>query len=156
MDKRAQELIKEIKRIKSENGITYTSIMERLKENNAKDGSPVPSLSTLRRVNRQGSESKSSSFNYEDILVPIHDALVQLSAEPRSDDPFEKELEGYKSVIMVQNEELDRLFEIKEHLDERVTFLIGQIVEKDKIIRDLMKKEDEKEALIKRLLEKCL
>jgi hypothetical protein len=37
----------------------------------------------------------------------------------------------------VQNEELDRLLELKEHLDGRVDFLIKQIEKKDKLIEML-------------------
>ena len=53
---------------------------------------------------------------------------------------FERELDGYKAVIRVQNEELDRLLELKEHLEGRVDFLIKHIEKKDKMIDILMEK----------------
>ena len=40
----------------------------------------------------------------------------------------------------MQNEELDRLLELKEHLDGRVDFLIKQIEKKDKLIDMLVEK----------------
>jgi len=153
MENRAAQMIKEIKEIKSTDKLTYDDIMvemERL------DSSSVVSLSTLRRVFRDGSEIKASSFNFEEILTPIYNAVKNLENKPSPSSPFEIELQGFKNVIRVQNEELDRLIDLKEHLDDRVEFLVGQMKTKDTMIQDLMKKLDEKDELIKKLMDKCL
>jgi len=153
MENRAAQMIKEIKEIKSTDKLTYDDIMvemERL------DSSSVVSLSTLRRVFRDGSEAKASSFNFEEILTPIYNAVKNLENKPSPSSPFEIELQGFKNVIRVQNEELDRLIDLKEHLDDRVEFLVGQIKTKDTMIQDLMKKLDEKDEIIKKLMDKCL
>lgn len=153
MENRAKQIIQEVKEIKEKGKYTYNDILEIMEQT---DSASVVSLSTLRRVFRDGSESKSTSFNYEEILLPIYNAVKKLDKTPKVKSPFEKELEGFKSVIRVQAEELDRLFEMKEHLDERVDFLVGQIKIKDAIIQDFMKKMDEKDAIIARLMDKCL
>jgi len=135
METEAQKKIKEMKQIKEEYKITYDDIMvemERL------DSSKVVSLSTLRRIFRDGSEQKASSFNYEEIIIPAYNAVKSLDKKPSPSSPFELELQGYKNVIRVQNEELDRLIELKEHLDNRVNFLIDQIKLKDELIKKLM------------------
>ena len=153
METEAAKKIKECKRIKEEYKITYDDIMvemERL------DSETVVSLSTLRRVFREGSESKATSFNYEEVLVPIYNAVKSLDKKPSPSSPFELELQGYKNVIRVQNEELDRLLELKEHLDSRVDYLVGQAKVKDDQILFLTKQLDEKGEIIRRLMDKCL
>ena len=137
MEKKAQDIIREIKEIKEAKKITYMDIMDQMAQN---DESTMASLSTLRRVCHDGSETRASSFNYEEILLPIYTAVKQLEGTEKPDDPHSKELDGYKAVIRVQNEELDRLLELKEHLDGRVDFLIKQIEKKDKLIDMLVEK----------------
>jgi len=153
MENRAAQMIREIKEIKSNSKLTYDDIMVQMEKINS---STVVSLSTLRRVFRDGSESKASSFNFEEILTPIYNAVKDLEGKPSPSSPFEIELQGFKNVIRVQNEELDRLIELKEHLDDRVDFLVGQVKTKDEMIQNLMKKLDEKDAMIQRLMDKCL
>lgn len=137
METEAQKKIKEMKQIKEDYKITYDDIMVEMEK---LDSSKVVSLSTLRRIFRDGSESKASSFNYEEIIVPAYNAVKNLDKKPSPSSPFELELQGYKNVIRVQNEELDRLIELKEHLDNRVSFLIDQIKQKDEMIKKLTDK----------------
>ena len=66
-----------------------------------------------------------------------------------NDSPYAKEIDGLKAVIHVQNEEIARLHDMKEHLESRITFLLEQIDKKDR-------RMDEKDAIIKKLMEKCL
>ena len=137
METEAQKKIKEMKQIKEDYKITYDDIMVEMEK---LDSSKVVSLSTLRRIFRDGSEQKASSFNYEEIIVPAYNAVKNLDKKPSPSSPFELELQGYKNVIRVQNEELDRLIELKEHLDDRVAFLIEQIKLKDEMIKKLTDK----------------
>ena len=146
METEAKSKIREMKQIKEEYKITYDDIMVEMEKI---DSSKVVSLCTLRRIFRDGSEAKASSFNYEEIILPAYNAVKNLDKKPSPSSPFELELQGYKNVIRVQNEELDRLLELKEHLDDRVNFLIEQIKLKDRRL-------DEKDAIIKKLMEKCL
>ena len=149
MENEAKKRIIENKKVKEEKKISYPDIMEKMAE---LDPSLVPSLSTLRRVCHKGSELKASSFNFDEIITPIYNAVKALEGDPKP----RSELDGYKAVIEVQNEELDRLFEIKELLDVRVEYLVGQSKTKDETIAFLMRQLDAKDEMIAKLMEKCL
>ena len=139
------ELILQLKEAKRQREYTYPRIMEHLEAN----GHPI-SLTTLRRVFADGSENNSTSFGYESTLLPIAEVLFNAEDVPTpTDNPYAKEIDGLKAVIRVQNEEIARLHEIKEHLDDRIAFLVSQISLKDK-------RMDEKDEIIKRLMDKCL
>lgn len=139
---KSQELIQQLKEIKSKNEITYPRIIERMEKN----GKYV-SLTTLRRVFADGSEMNAESFNYENTLLPIAEALLNVEDLPTPEGPYAKEIDGLKAVIHVQNEEIARLHEMKEHLEGRITFLLEQIERKDR-------RMDEKDQMIKMFMEK--
>ena len=142
---RAQELIRQLKEIKAKNEITYPRIMERMERNGK-----VVSLTTLRRVFADGSELNADAFNYESTLLPIAEVLLNAEDVPTPvDSPYAEEINGLKSVIHVQNEEIVRLHELKEHLESRITFLLEQIEKKDR-------RMDEKDEIIKRLMDRVL
>lgn len=142
---RSQELIRQLKEAKTKNEITYPRIIERMEKNGK-----FVSLTTLRRVFAEGSELSAESFSYENTLMPIAEVLLNVEDVPTlADNPYSKEIDGLKAVIHVQNEEIARLHELKEHLDKRVDFLINQIELKDR-------RMDEKDQIIHRLMEKCL
>ena len=141
---RSQELIKQLKEIKAANEITYPRIIERMEKN----GKYV-SLTTLRRVFADGSENNANNFSYENTLLPIAEALLNVEDLPTKDGPYAAEINGLKSVIHVQNEEIARLHDLKEHLEARVTFLLEQIEIKDR-------RMDEKDDIIRRLMDKVL
>lgn len=142
---RSQELIKRLKETKARDEITYPRIMERMEKNGK-----FVSLSTLRRVFADGSELNATNFSYENTLLPIAEALLNIEDVPTpSDSPYATEIDGLKAVVHVQNEEIARLLELKEHLEARVTFLLEQIDKKDR-------RMDEKDAIISRLMDKCL
>jgi len=142
---RSQELIKQLKDIKTKNEITYPRIMERMEKNGK-----FVSLTTLRRVFADGSELNANNFNYENTLLPIAEALLNVEDLPtHPDSPYAKEIDGLKAVIHVQNEEIARLHEMKEHLESRITFLLEQIEKKDR-------RMDEKDETIKRLMDRIL
>ena len=142
---RAQELIRQLKTIKAANEITYPRIMERIEKNGK-----FVSLTTLRRVFADGSEQNAGNFNYETTLLPIAEVLLDAEDVPTApDSPYAKEIDGLKAVIHVQNEEIARLHEMKEHLEGRITFLLEQIEKKDR-------RMDEKDEIIRRLMDKCM
>ena len=142
---RSQELIRQLKEIKQKNEITYPRIMERMEKNGK-----FVSLTTLRRVFADNSESNAQTFSYENTLLPIAEALLNVEDLPTpADSPYAKEIDGLKAVIHVQNEEIARLHEMKEHLEARITFLLEQIEKKDR-------RMDEKDETIRRLMDKIL
>ena len=142
---KSQELIRQLKEIKENNEITYPRIMERMEKNGK-----FVSLTTLRRVFAAGSEDNAQNFNYENTLLPIAEALLNVEDLPTpSDSPFAKEIDGLKAVIHCQNEEIARLHEMKEHLENRITFLLEQIEKKDR-------RMDEKDETIRQLMDKYI
>lgn len=142
---RSQELIKQLKEIKEKNEITYPRILERMEKNGK-----FVSLTTLRRVFADGSERNADSFNYENTLLPIAEVLLNVEDVPtEASSPYAKEIDALKAVIHVQNEEIARLHDMKEHLESRITFLLEQIEKKDR-------RMDEKDEIIRKLMEKVL
>ena len=132
--KPAKDLILELKDAKNNGEVTYPRIMERIEAH----GKYV-SLTTLRRVFAEGSEQNASSFSYENTLMPIADALLPIEETPTlADNPYAKEIAGLKAVIRTQNEEIAHLYDLKDHLDQRVTFLLDQIAAKDEMISKLL------------------
>ena len=138
----AQELVRQLKEAKKQKEFTYPRILERLEQNGK-----FVSLTTLRRVFADGSDG--SNFNYETTLLPIAEVLLDPEDVPTEDGPYAKEIDALKSVIHVQNEEIARLHELKEHLEDRVAFLLEQIDKKDR-------RMDEKDEIIRKLMEKVL
>ena len=136
-NKPAADLIKEIKTIKEENDITYAEIMDQME---ALNSSTVPSMSSLRRVFRDGSETRASGFNYEEILLPIYNAVQELNKTPRSASVHDMQIKALKSVLRIQAEEIDRMMELNVHLQARVEFLVGQVDKKDELIQKLVEK----------------
>ena len=141
----ATELVKKLKEVKKAQEITFPRIMDRLE----KHGYYI-SLTTLRRVFADGSEMNAASFSYENTLMPIAEVLLDAEDVPTPmNSPYAKEIDALKAVIHVQNEEVARLHDLKEHLEARVTFLLEQIEKKDR-------RMDEKDEIIRKLMEKCL
>ncbi|MBP5461175.1 MAG: hypothetical protein J6Y20_03525 [Lachnospiraceae bacterium] len=142
---KAAELVRQLKEVKKMQEITFPRIMDRLE----KHGYYV-SLTTLRRVFADGSENNAASFSYENTLMPVAEVLLDAEDVPTPvNSPWAKEIDALKSVIHVQNEEIARLHELKEHLESRVTFLLEQIERKDR-------RMDEKDAIIQKLMEKVM
>ena len=128
------QIILELKKAKNEKEITYPRWLDMLEAN----GTPL-GLTTLRRVFADGSE-KNDSFNYASTIAPL-EAILLLDEIPEPEsNPYAKELEGHKAVIHAQNEELVRAYQMIEHLEDRIRFLVGQIDKKDELIQRLMDK----------------
>lgn len=142
---RSQELITRLKEVKEANEITYPRIIERMQKNGK-----VVSMTTLRRVFASGSEMNAGNFSYENTLLPIAEVLLNMEDVPTPEDnPYAKDIDALKAVIHTQNEEIARLHELKEHLENSLTFYHKQIEIKDR-------RMDEKDAIIARLMDKCM
>lgn len=128
------KIISELKRAKSEKEITYPRLMDMLEAN----GTPL-GLTTLRRVFADGSE-RNDSFNYATTIAPLEEILLREDIPEPEQNPYAKEIEGFKAVIHTQNEELVRVYKLIDHLEARVEFLVDQIRKKDERIDRLMDK----------------
>ena len=141
---KAQELIIEIKQEQKKSGMKYTQILDVMEKN----GTPI-SMTTLRRVFASGSEMNAGSFSYTHTLVPIAAALKLDKTAEEPCRPSVEELDALKAIVRLQNEEIARLHDLKEHLENRVDFLVKQIALKDK-------RMDEKDEIIRRYMDKVL
>ena len=143
----ARNAIREIKELKKANTkATYARIIEEVQ---AAEGEESVSLSTLRRIMAEGSESSAGSFNYEHILIPVRDALKRLQMKDLSGVAGADVVDALKSMIHIQDEEIASLHAYKEHLEARIEFLLSQIEKKDR-------RMDEKDEIIKKLMDKVL
>lgn len=141
----SQRIISEIKALKKSNKLaSYHRIIEQVES----DGGTV-SLSTLRRICAEGSEANASSFTHDTILVPVRDALKKLQAKDLPNMPDADVVDALKAVIHVQDEEIANLHDMRDHLEKRIAFLLEQIERKDR-------RMDEKDEIIRRLMEKVL
>lgn len=142
---KAQELIERLKEVKAKDEISYPRLMDRMEKNGK-----FVSLTTLRRVFADGSEQNAGSFNYESTLMPIAEVLLNVEEVPTLEDsPCADEINGLKAIIHIQAEEIARLHDMKDHLEDRITFLLEQISLKDS-------RMDAKDVIIQRLMDKCL
>ena len=138
-----REIITRLKAVKTEYELTIPRIKDMIESNG-----DFISLSTLRRVFADGSET--DAFSYERTLAPIAKALLFQENRDGSNPAAEEDrLEGLKSIILLKNEEIAKLKDLVEHLEGRVEFLLSQIEKKDR-------RMDEKDEIIRKLMEKCL
>lgn len=126
------KIIRDLKKAKADKEITYPRLIDMLEANNTPLG-----LTTLRRVFADGSE-KNDSFNYATTLAPLEDILLAEDIPEPESNPYAKELEGHKALIHSQNEELVRAYQMIEHLEDRINFLVSQIEKKDERIDKLL------------------
>ena len=140
MGSKSQALIRQIKDSKKKNKISYDEIMEALTVN----GIPSVSRTTLRRVCANGSEERASSFNYEQTLIPISNAVKRIIGEP-DESPQEREIRELKK----------QLADVTKHRDQlavEVDTLTCQIAEKDKLITRLITRLDQKDEIIEQFI----
>jgi Fe2+ or Zn2+ uptake regulation protein len=156
-----KEIVLQLKAIKEKDNLTINEIMMRLEES----GSSL-SESTIRRVFKDNSEND-GGFTYEKVLKPIAEVLLPEESE-MSDDPalFEKN-EALHAIIKEKNRVIETLQDKIEDLNSQNSVLKQQIdgfrKEYDlrlRFLRDQIelkdKRMDEKDEIIKRLMDKCL
>lgn len=144
---KSQELIVKLKQIKKRKNITYNAILDELTVN----GIPLLSMTTLRRVFASNSEHKASSFNYEETLLPISDALNRLAGAD-DDAPQKKEIEALNNMIRIQGDAIDRMVLSKEQLISKVDAYAKLISEKDALITRLIDRLDQKDEIIRQFI----
>ena len=136
------QMIRKMKAVKQQRRISYNDIMTELTVN----GSPTVSMTTLRRVFAEGSEDRASSFNYEETLLPIAQAMRNITGCP---DDHSEETEQLCEEIRNLEEQLNKK-------DEMIMRLIDRLDQKDEIIRQFLIDLRQKDEMIKTLMDKCL
>lgn len=149
LTERKRDLIIQLKQYQDEHGFSHKRIVdivcEYTEQNNTDD---YVSLSTVKRVFREGSEDD-DSFNFDLTIRPI--AVALLGAESVSHKAHDKDLSI--SLLRYKNERIQQLekqlAEERELANRRVDFLKEQIAIKD----GYLQKKDE---LITKLIEAAL
>ena len=140
-----RDLIIALKKAKKESEYTIPRIEEEIRRR----GKSV-SQSTLKRVFKEGSEDLGAGFSIDHTLIPIAEVLLPIEDVPELEDSeFSVELELLRAELRVQTERIESLQARNTHLENRITFLLEQIEKKDR-------RMDEKDAIIKQLMEKVL
>lgn len=151
-----KELITNLKRVKAE----YELTIPRIKEMCDRNGDYL-SLSTLRRVFAENSE-EDGGFSYDRTLAPLARALLFQDNETEEDNPEAEadRLEGLRAVILLKNEEIDRLKDLNDDLKQQLSDLRAEYDLRLRFLRDQIelkdRRMDEKDRMINRLMEKCL
>ncbi len=150
-----KELITNLKRVKAE----YELTIPRIKEMCDRNGDYL-SLSTLRRVFAENSE-EDGGFSYDRTLAPLARALLfQDNDEAENPDAEADRLEGLRAVILLKNEEIDRLKDQNDELKQQLSDLRAEYDLRLRFLRDQIelkdRRMDEKDQMINRLMEKCL
>lgn len=139
------DLIVALKKAKNESEYTLPRIEEEIRRR----GKSV-STSTLKRVFKDGSEDSGTDFSMEYTLLPIAEILLPSIEVPTPENsPCSIEIELLKAELRVQVEKNESLRERNEILESRITFLLEQIEKKDR-------RMDQKDELIRQLMQKCL
>ena len=154
-----KEIVLKLKAVKEKDGLSIHDIMDRIEASGA-----FISESTVRRVFRDNSEDE-LGFTYAKVLKPIADVLI---GEETADDPALLEKNGaLHAIIREKNRTIESLQEkldaanarietirqqfdnVRAEYDTRLRFLRDQIELKDK-------RMDEKDEIIRKLMDKCL
>ena len=150
----AQEIVVKLKAVQTQQKLTIPQIKKMVDSTGA-----FVSETTLRRVFAQNSEIE-DSFNYENTLRPIAQALLIEDTLSTADDVTRAKVESFEIILAQKNEIIEsqkrQIEKLKEEYDKRcaecrkrMDFLRDQIEKKDR-------RMDEKDEMIKRLLDKCL
>lgn len=150
-----KELITNLKRVKAE----YELTIPRIKEMCDRNGDYL-SLSTLRRVFAENSE-EDGGFSYDRTLAPLARALLfQDNNEEENPEAEADRLEGLRAVILLKNEEIDRLKDQNDELKQQLSDLRAEYDLRLRFLRDQIelkdRRMDEKDRMINKLMEKCL
>lgn len=149
-----KELITNLKRVKAE----YELTIPRIKEMCDRNGDYL-SLSTLRRVFADNSE-EDGGFSYDRTLAPLARALLFQDNEVENPEAEADRLEGLRAVILLKNEEIDRLKDQNDELKQQLSDLRAEYDLRLRFLRDQIelkdRRMDEKDQMINRLMEKCL
>lgn len=144
LQKKISEIIAKLKKVREEEGITYSRIVQLVEEN----GGSV-SLNTVKRVFEEGSEAY--GFQYENTLKPIADAVLGIYST--SEEATADEADAMKAIIDYKSDKITelqaQLARCEESYKRRIDFLKEQIALKDERI-------DRRDEMIEKLLDAML
>lgn len=124
IEEKTVEIIKQLKKIKKEKGLTLQDVFELV---NPK-GIQNVSESTLRRVFSEGSEN--TKFNYESSIQPIAAVLLGINDddkfEPEKAREYYEQRNGLQDVVLLHNAEEERL---RKHIEEQKEHYHNEVIQ---------------------------
>ena len=156
-----KEIVLRLKAVKEKDNLSIADIMERLEA-----AGEFLSESTVRRVFKDNSENE-LGFTYQKVLRPIADVILNEEDETADDPALLEKNEALHSIVREKNRIIESLQskvellekqndtiksqidDIRKSYDARIDSLWEQIHIKDR-------RMDEKDEIIRKLMDKCL
>lgn len=142
LNQKISDIIRELKKVREENGLSYQKIVDMVAQN----GDYV-SMSTVKKVFEEGSEN--FGYQYDNTIRPIASALLGIYSNTKS-EASAAEADAMKAIIDYKSEKIyslqQQLDKMEERYDKRVEFLKNQIERKDTII-------DKRDDMITKLID---
>lgn len=142
---RTRDLIIALKQAKNEKA-KYGLTLPRLEAEILRRGKSV-SMSSLKRVFRDGSEDSPAGFSLDHTLLPIAEVLLDEDPAPVADScapPLEND--RLRAELQIQIERVESLLAQNDILQDRVKFMQTQIERKDRRL-------DEKDEVLRKVME---
>lgn len=149
INKLKRDTVERLRKVKRDNGLTISQIMDMLEKNNC-----YISEATIKKIFSENNDP--GSFKYQSTIAPLADVLLDLY----SDDSGSEDITALKALIHDKNEMISILVvkneEIRADYEKRLNHLQKQIgmLEDHLIFRE--KQIDKKDDIIAKLLNKVV
>lgn len=141
---RTRDLIIALKQAKNEKA-KFGLTLPRLEAEILRRGKSV-SMSSLKRVFREGSEDSPAGFSLDHTLLPIAEVLLDDDTSPVADACAPLETDRLRAELQIQIERVESLLAQNDILLDRVKFMQTQIERKDRRL-------DEKDEVLRKVME---
>ena len=145
IEKLRKTTIERLKKVKAENGLSVSKIMDLLEEKGK-----FVSEATVKKVFSEGSEDY--NFRYQDSIAPLADVLLDLYGDTSGLD----DINALKQIIHDKNQTIEFMMikfeEIKASYERNVNHLKGQIHRLNERLDIREKSIERKDAIMEKLL----
>lgn len=149
IDKLKRVTVERLRKVKKDNGLTVSGIMDMLEKKNY-----FISEATLKRVFSENNDPK--SFKYQSTLAPLADVLLDMYI----DDSGIEDVSALKTMIHDKNEMISILVvkneEIRADYEKRIAHLQKQLATMEEHLLFREKQIDKKDDIISKLLSKVV
>lgn len=149
IDKLKRVTVERLRKVKKDNGLTVSGIMDMLEKKNY-----FISEATLKRVFSENNDPK--SFKYQSTLAPLADVLLDMYI----DDSGIEDVSALKTMIHDKNEMISILVvkneEIRADYEKRIAHLQKQLATMEEHLLFREKQIDKKDEIISKLLSKVV
>lgn len=149
IDKLKRDTVERLRKVKKDNGLTVSGIMDMLEKKNY-----FISEATLKRVFSENNDPK--SFKYQSTLAPLADVLLDMYI----DDSGIEDVSALKTMIHDKNEMISILVvkneEIRADYEKRIAHLQKQLATMEEHLLFREKQIDKKDDIISKLLSKVV